>query len=54
LLGIFGVHLPAIYGEKIRNVLRSLLQELIQVITALDWVKQLSNFNCCLPADIVS
>ncbi|KAG2756665.1 hypothetical protein P692DRAFT_20714972 [Suillus brevipes Sb2] len=57
LFGIFGVHLPVIYGEKKQNALGRLLQEIIAHsgdITALDWVGQSSNFNSCLPADIVS
>ncbi|KAG1890608.1 uncharacterized protein F5891DRAFT_986917 [Suillus fuscotomentosus] len=57
LFGIFGVHLPVIYGEKRQNALGRLLQEIIAHsgdITALDWVGQSSNFNSCLPADIFS
>jgi hypothetical protein len=57
LFGIFGVHLPVIYGEKRHNALGRLLQEIIAHsgdITALDWVGQSSNFNSCLPADISS
>ncbi|KAG1811113.1 uncharacterized protein BJ212DRAFT_1483786 [Suillus subaureus] len=40
LFGIFGINLPAIYGEKKKS--------------ALDWVGQLSEFNSCLPANIAS
>jgi hypothetical protein len=57
LFGIFGVHLPVIYGEKRQNALGRLLQEIIAHlgdITALDWVGQSSNFNSCLPAEISS
>ncbi|KAG2353418.1 WD40-repeat-containing domain protein [Suillus spraguei] len=57
LFGIFGVHLPVIYGEKRQNALGRLLQEIIAHsgdITALDWVGQSSSFNSCLPADISS
>ncbi|KAG1814086.1 hypothetical protein EV424DRAFT_1326288 [Suillus variegatus] len=57
LFGIFGVHLPVIYGEKRQNALGRLLQEIIAHsgdITALDWVGQSSTFNSCLPADIFS
>ncbi|KAG1817625.1 WD40-repeat-containing domain protein [Suillus subaureus] len=57
LFGIFGVHLPVIYGEKRQNALGRLLQEIIAHsgdITALDWVGQSSGFNSCLPADISS
>jgi WD40 repeat protein len=57
LFGVFGVHLPVIYGEKRQNALGRLLQEIIAHsgdITALDWVGQSSNFNSCLPAEISS
>jgi hypothetical protein len=57
LFGIFGVHLPVIYGEKKENALGRLLQEIIAHsgdITALDWVGKASKFNSCLPADITS
>ncbi|KAG0699367.1 hypothetical protein DFH29DRAFT_1081318 [Suillus ampliporus] len=57
LFGIFGVHLPVIYGEKKQNALGRLLQEIVARsgdITALDWVGQSSEFNSCLPADISS
>ncbi|KAG1821967.1 WD40-repeat-containing domain protein [Suillus subaureus] len=57
LFGIFGIHLPVIYGEKRQNALGRLLQEIIAHsgdITSLDWVGQSSNFNSCLPAEISS
>ncbi|KAG2346373.1 hypothetical protein BDR05DRAFT_997367 [Suillus weaverae] len=57
LFGIFGVHLPVIYDETKHNALGRLLQEIIAQsgdITTLDWVGKSSNFNSCLPADIVS
>ncbi|KAG1800320.1 uncharacterized protein HD556DRAFT_1439176 [Suillus plorans] len=57
LFGIFGVHLPVIYGEKKQNALGRLLQEIVARsgdITSLDWVGQSSEFNSCLPADIIS
>jgi hypothetical protein len=57
LFGIFGVHLPIIYGEKKQNALGRLLQEIVAKsgdITALDWVGKPSEFNSCLPADITS
>ncbi|KAG1734460.1 uncharacterized protein EDB91DRAFT_589691 [Suillus paluster] len=57
LFGIFGVHLPVIYGEKKENALGRLLQEIVGRsgdITVLDWVGQSSEFNSCLPADITS
>jgi len=57
LFGIFGVHLPVIYGEKKQNALGRLLQEIVAQsgdITALDWVGKSSGFNSCLPAEITS
>ncbi|KAG2081427.1 hypothetical protein BD769DRAFT_1784146 [Suillus cothurnatus] len=57
LFGIFGIHLPVIYGEKKQNALGRLLQEVVAQsgdITALDWVGKSSEFNSCLPADITS
>ncbi|KAG1789521.1 heterokaryon incompatibility protein-domain-containing protein [Suillus plorans] len=57
LFGIFGVHLPVIYGEKKQNVLGRLLQEIVARsgdIAVLDWVGQPSEFNSCLPAYITS
>ncbi|KAJ8595032.1 hypothetical protein M405DRAFT_694108, partial [Rhizopogon salebrosus TDB-379] len=41
LFGIFGIHLPVIYGERKQNALGRLLQEIIAQsgdITCLDWV----------------
>ncbi|KAG2152801.1 hypothetical protein DEU56DRAFT_907981 [Suillus clintonianus] len=57
LFGIFGVHLPILYGEKKQKALGRLLQEIVAQsgdITALDWVGKSSEFNSCLPADITS
>ncbi|KAG1758392.1 hypothetical protein EDD22DRAFT_956916 [Suillus occidentalis] len=57
LFGIFGVHLPVIYGEMKQNALGRLLQEIIARsgdITTLDWIGKSSQFNSCLPADISS
>ncbi|KAG0706815.1 hypothetical protein DFH29DRAFT_1066710 [Suillus ampliporus] len=57
LFGIFGIHLPIIYGEKKQNALGRLLQEIVAQsgdITALDWVGKPSGFNSCLPDDITS
>ncbi|KAG2360771.1 hypothetical protein BDR07DRAFT_1377746 [Suillus spraguei] len=57
LFGIFGVHLPIMYGEKRQNALGRLLQEIVTVsgdIPALDWIGTSSEFNSCLPADITS
>ncbi|KAG1774649.1 heterokaryon incompatibility protein-domain-containing protein [Suillus placidus] len=57
LFGIFGFHLPILYGENSQNALGRLLQEIVARsgdITALDWVGQPSEFNSCLPANIFS
>ncbi|KAG2344135.1 hypothetical protein BDR05DRAFT_989596 [Suillus weaverae] len=57
LSGVFGVRLRVDYGEKKQNALGRLLQEIIAQsgdITALDWVGESSEFNSCLPADIIS
>jgi hypothetical protein len=57
LFGIFGIHLPVIYGENRQNALGRLLQEIIAKsgdITCLDWVGKPSEFNSCLPASITS
>ncbi|KAG0695826.1 hypothetical protein DFH29DRAFT_1005099 [Suillus ampliporus] len=57
LFGIFGVNLTVIYGEKKQKALGRLLQEVVAQsgdISALDWVGQSSEFNSCLPADIIS
>jgi len=57
LFGIFGVHLPVIYGEKKKNALGRLLQKVVARsgdISALDWIGTPSEFNICLPADIAS
>jgi hypothetical protein len=55
--GIFGIHLPVIYGESKQNALGRLLQEIVAQsgdISALDWAGKSSEFNSCLPADIAS
>ncbi|KAG1800188.1 uncharacterized protein HD556DRAFT_1439046 [Suillus plorans] len=57
LFGIFGIHLPIIYGETKQNALGRLIQEIVAQsgdITALDWIGKSSRFNSCLPADITS
>ena len=57
LFGIFGIHLPVIYGEKKQHALGRLLQEIVARsgdISALNWVGKSSEFNSCLPADIAS
>jgi hypothetical protein len=57
LFGIFGIHLPVLYGENKHNALGRLLQEIVARsgdITVLDWIGQSSGFNSCLPANITS
>jgi len=57
LFGLFGVHLPVIYGETKPNALGRLLQEIIALsgdISCLDWVGKSSEFNSCLPVNITS
>jgi hypothetical protein len=57
LFGIFNIILPVIYGEKKQNTCGWLLQEIIAQsgdITVLNWVRQPSKFNSCLPAHITS
>ncbi|KAG2339568.1 hypothetical protein BDR05DRAFT_1003235 [Suillus weaverae] len=57
LSGVFRVRLRVDYGERKQNALGRLLQEIVAQsgdITALDWVGKSSEFNSCLPADIIS
>ncbi|KAG1898998.1 uncharacterized protein F5891DRAFT_1190181 [Suillus fuscotomentosus] len=57
LFGIFGIQLPILYGKNAQNALGQLLQEIVARswdITVLDWVRQPSKFNSCLPADITT
>ncbi|KAG2363752.1 hypothetical protein BDR07DRAFT_1331577 [Suillus spraguei] len=57
LFGVFGVHLPMIYGESKQKALGRLLEEIVSQsrdISVLDWVGKSSEFNSCLPADITS
>ncbi|KAG1886326.1 uncharacterized protein F5891DRAFT_329831 [Suillus fuscotomentosus] len=57
LFGIFGIHIPIIYGEGRQKVLGRFLQEIIARsgdIAALDRMGQSSDFNSCLPANISS
>ncbi|KAG1895229.1 uncharacterized protein F5891DRAFT_1059739 [Suillus fuscotomentosus] len=57
LFGIFGVHLPVIYGETKQKALGRLLEKIVaqsRDISVLDWVGKSSEFNSCLPADITS
>ncbi|KAG1786314.1 uncharacterized protein HD556DRAFT_1528393 [Suillus plorans] len=57
LFGIFGVHLPVIYGETKQKALGRLLEKIVaqsRDISVLDWVGKSSEFSSCLPADITS
>ncbi|KAI6013834.1 hypothetical protein EDC04DRAFT_687464 [Pisolithus marmoratus] len=55
LFGIFGVHLPIIYGESAEHALGRLLAEIISGsgdVSVLDWVGKASPFNSCFPANL--
>jgi len=53
LFGIFGVHLPIIYGENAQNALGRLLQEIVAQSGDLHawtgWENHLSSTAACLP-----
>ena len=56
LFGVFGLHLPVLYGESAENALGRLLVNVISQsgdTSVLDWVGQSSAFHSCLPATIV-
>ena len=55
LLGVFGLHIPVLYGESVGNALGRLLAEVISKsgeTSILDWVGQSSTFHSCFPATI--
>ena len=55
LLGVFGLHIPVLYGESAENALGRLLAEVISKsgdTSILDWVGQSSVFHSCFPATI--
>jgi len=55
LLGVFGLHIPILYGESAENALGRLLAEVISKsgdTSILDWVGKSSAFNSCFPATI--
>ena len=55
LFGVFGLHLPVLYGESAENALGRLLAEVISKsgdTSILDWVGQTSVFHSCFPATI--
>ena len=55
LFGVFGLHLPVLYGEPAENALGRLLAEVISKsgdTSILDWVGQPSAFHSCFPNSI--
>ena len=55
LFGVFGLHIPVLYGESVGNALGRLLAEVISKsgeTSILDWVGQSSPFHSCFPATI--
>ena len=55
LFGVFGLHLPVLYGESAENALGRLLAEVISKsddTSILDWVGQPSAFHSCFPHSI--
>ena len=55
LLGVFGLHIPVLYGESAENALGRLLAEVISKsgdTSILDWIGQSSAFHSCFPASI--
>ena len=55
LFGVFGLHIPVLYGESVGNALGRLLAEVITRsgdTLVLDWVGQSSAFHSCIPATI--
>ena len=55
LLGVFGLHMPVLYGESVENALGRLLGEVISKsgdTSILDWVGQSSVFHSCFPSAI--
>ena len=57
LFGVFGLHIPVLYGESVGNALGRLLAEVISKsgeTSILDWVGQSSSFHSCFPATITS
>ena len=55
LFGVFGLHIPVLYGESAGNALGRLLAEVISKsgdTSILNWVGQSSGFHSCFPATI--
>ena len=56
LFGVFGFHLPVLYGENADNAVGRLLAEVISRsgdISILDWIGKPSEFHSCFPATLV-
>ena len=56
LFGVFGLHIPVLYGESVGNALGRLLAEVIAKsgdTSILDWVGQSSKFHSCFPSTII-
>ena len=56
LFGVFGLHLPVLYGESAEYALRRLLAEVISRsgdTKILDWVGKSSKFHSCFPDSIL-
>ena len=57
LLGIFGLHLPLMYGDPKEHAIGRLLEEIMSRfgdISILDWAGEGSSYNSCFPRDITS
>ena len=55
LFGVFGLHIPVLYGESVGNALGRLLAEVISKsgeTSILDWVGKPSTYHSCFPATI--
>ena len=55
LFGVFGLHIPVLYGETVGNALGRLLAEVISKsgeTSILDWVGKPSTYHSCFPATI--
>ena len=56
LFGVFGFHLPVLYGENADNALGRLLAEVISRsgdTSILDWIGRPSAFHSCFPATLI-
>ena len=56
LFGVFGFHLPVLYGENADNALGRLLAEVISRsgdTSILNWIGKPSSFHSCFPASLI-